>query len=200
MGRGKASRRVSADHLSPDLLAAIDSLLPGEEILVTREGQTVAKVTFARELPQAEAASDNVGTDYEKVSVVATAAKLSESARTSLSEQLGPGYIVVDMYSAPKSSVDVLLIPPLSPQLIGSLRQAFPQARVVIAEIEDKELGISYEGPVRRLLDAGADTYLPPSDIPRLARQLDHTMTYFNQLEGTSAAPLTIEPSIDNEP
>jgi hypothetical protein len=42
--------------------------------------------------------------------------------------------------------------------LIGNLRSMFPKARVIIAEIEDDVLGVSYHGPVRRLLDAGAET------------------------------------------
>jgi hypothetical protein len=110
------------------------------------------------------------------VTVVATAMTLPDSARASLSAQLGPGYIVVDMHAAP-ASADVLLVPPVSPQLIGHLRSAFPRARIVAAEFEDETLGISYRGAIRRMLDAGAESYLASSTIPQLARQLDHVVT-----------------------
>ncbi|MGC9670275.1 hypothetical protein ACNTMW_27495 [Planosporangium sp. 12N6] len=43
-----------------------------------------------------------------------------DAAHASLSDQLGSGYIVVDMQSAP-ATADVLLVPPISPQLIGQL-------------------------------------------------------------------------------
>jgi len=63
----------------------------------------------------------------------------------------------------------VLLTHPVSPQLLGILRHQFPNARVVITEIEDEELGVRYSGPVSRLLDAGASAYLPPRPIAELA-------------------------------
>lgn len=119
--------------------------------------------------------------------------KLSDSARTSLSDQLGADYIVLDMHAAPVSA-DVLLVPPVSPQLIDNLRSAFPTARIVVAEIEDDELGVSYQGPVRRLLDAGAEMYLPPATVPQLAERLDQTLTrHRSHLLGGSPTP-EIEP------
>ena len=129
---------------------------------------------------------------YDDVTVVATAMKLRGAARAALSDQLGPGYIVVDMQSAP-ATTDVLLVPPVSPQLIGHLRSAFPGARIVAAEFEDEALGISYLGAIRRMLDAGAETYLASSTIPQLARQLDRIVTERPQLTGGSA-PLEIRP------
>jgi hypothetical protein len=53
----------------------------------------------------------------------------------------------------------------------------FPAARIVVTEIEDDDLGISYRGPVGRMLDAGAETYLPPATISSLARQLNLAVT-----------------------
>ncbi|XVV01231.1 hypothetical protein ACQPW3_27955 [Actinosynnema sp. CA-248983] len=74
------------------------------------------------------------------------------------------------------------------------MRGKFPKARVVVAEVEDRELGITYQGPLGRLIDAGADVYVPPSTIPRLAQQLDRAVTQLNQLTGdTPATPLVIE-------
>ena len=96
------------------------------------------------------------------------------------------------MRAAP-TTADVLLAPAGSPQLIASLRSMFPKARVVITEIEDEELGVNYQGPVQRLLNAGADAYLPAMSVPRLARQLDYTLTHGLQLTGGIAVPLAIE-------
>ena len=62
-----------------------------------------------------------------------------------------------------------ILTHPVSPQLLGILRQQFPNARVLITEIEDEELGVRYAGPVSRLLDAGAAAYLPPRPIAEVA-------------------------------
>ncbi|WP_433299151.1 hypothetical protein ACQP2F_45425 [Actinoplanes sp. CA-030573] len=129
---------------------------------------------------------------YDDVTVVATAMKLPDAARTALSDQLGPGYIVVDLQSAPPTT-DVLLVPPISPQLIGHFRSMFPKARIVAAEFEDDTLGISYLGAIRRMLDAGAETYLSSSTIPQLARQLDRVVTERPQLGGGVSSPLEIE-------
>ncbi|UOX89996.1 hypothetical protein MUY14_05000 [Amycolatopsis sp. FBCC-B4732] len=198
--------RIDAALLPEGLVALIDALGSGEDLLITRNGEPIATISSARGAFGAETA-DTLGRHHstaegspagEDVTVVATAMKLSESARSSLSDKLGPDYIVLDMKSAPKS-VDVLLVPPISPQLIGSFRAMFPKARVIITEIEDSELGVSYQGPVRRLLNAGADSYLPPSTIPRLAEHLDRTVTHLNQLTGDAVPPLTIEsPHVEN--
>jgi hypothetical protein len=76
----------------------------------------------------------------------------------------------------------------------------FPKARVIIAEIEDDVLGVGYRGPVRRMLDAGAGTYLTSTTIPRLAKQLDHTVTQRHQITGGATARLEIEPSRGRQP
>lgn len=195
-------RWIDCTRLPEDIIAIIEALPPGEDLFVVRDNVPIAKISrsskpFRTANAGAEATSSAA---YDDVTVVATAMKLSPSARTTLSSQLGPDYIVLDMHSAPRTA-EVLLIPPLSPQLIGSLRESFPKARVVIAEVEDRELGVIYEGPVRRLLDAGADVYLPPSTIPRLAQQLDRAVTHFNQLAAASTvlAPLVIESASASE-
>lgn len=137
--------------------------------------------------------------DYDNVTVVATAMKLSASVRTALSAELGTEYIVLDLHAVP-TTADVLLAPPSSPQLIGSLRSMFPKARVIIAEIDDNVLGVSYHGPVRRMLDAGAETYLTSTTIPSLAKQLDHTITQRHQITGDAPTRLEIEPSQGRQP
>ncbi|WP_199786015.1 hypothetical protein [Streptomyces sp. AA4] len=185
---GERARQIDAGRLPEDVLNLIETLGPGENLVVTRDGDPVATISPAGVRPEPPR------TDYDDVTVVATAMKLSASARMSLSAELGSDYLVLDLHSAP-ATADVLLVPPVSPQLIGSLRAKFPQARVVLAEVEDAELGVSYHGPVRRLLDAGAETYLTSANVPHLARQLDHAVTQRQQLGGGAAAPLEISPA-----
>ncbi|WP_081975988.1 hypothetical protein [Amycolatopsis sp. MJM2582] len=181
---------VEASQLPEELVALIDTLRPGEEVTITRNGETIGTISGVSRQETSSSAD-------EDITVVATAMKLSASARDALSERLGPGYLVLDLHSAPPT-VDVLLVPPASPQLIGNFRALYPKARIVITEIEDAELGVKYEGPVRRLLDAGAEAYLPSSTIPRLAEQLDRTMTRLNQLTDGTSASLTIEAPRDD--
>ncbi|MEU4740775.1 hypothetical protein AB0G02_09950 [Actinosynnema sp. NPDC023658] len=195
--------RIDVTRLPDDLVALIDRLGPGEELVITRNGDAIATISGTGGVVGAGAVpgfpADEVPgpptADYgDDVVVVATAMKLSASARSALSAQLGPDYIVLDMHAAP-TTADVLLVPPASPQLIGSLRGLYPKARVVIAEIEDRELGVVHRGPVRRMLEAGAETYLMSTTIPKLARQLDRTVTQRPQLVDGTAARLEIEPA-----
>ncbi|MEV0386440.1 hypothetical protein [Nonomuraea sp. NPDC050643] len=194
-------QRLDVARLPEDIVALIDALEPDETLVVMRDGQAIATISSAVDVLQGtivdhdrtDEADDQPTADYDNVTVVATAMELSAEARTSLATQLGTDYIVLDMNAAPLTA-DVLLVPPVSPQLVATLRSMFPKARVIITEIEDPELGVNYHGPVRRLLDAGADAYLPPSTVPRLARQLDHTLTHGHQLAGGLATPLEIAP------
>ncbi|ROP41697.1 hypothetical protein [Saccharothrix texasensis] len=180
------ARHLDVTRLPEDVVALLDALRPGESLVVTREGAPIATVTGtgARHVDREPSVRD--------VTVVATAMKLSRSARAALSAALGGDYIVLDLHAAPKTA-DVLLVPPGSPQLIGLLRSTFPRARVIVAEVEDDRLAVSFHGPVRRMLDAGADGYLTSTTIPRLARQLDHDVTRRRLLAAGRAAPLGIE-------
>lgn len=182
-------RRVDVSRLPREVAELIDALPPGEDLVVTRDGEVIATISSTGGTPRA--AGPEIADD---VTVVATAMRLSESARGKLSAELGTDYIVIDMHAAP-ATADVLLVPPVSPQLIGNLRRSFPKARVVVAEIDDAELGVSYHGPVRRLLDAGATTYLPSTTIPHLAKQLDRTVTHERQLTGGASARREIDAS-----
>ncbi|SFW65588.1 hypothetical protein [Amycolatopsis australiensis] len=157
-------RRIDVTDLPGDVVAQIDALGPGEHLVITRDGEPVAVIRGVATAPKPSYGHD--------VTVVATAMKLSASARSSLAAELGGDYVVLDLHAAP-ATADVLLVPPSSPQLVGHLRAMFPKARVVVTEIEDDELGVSYRGPVHRMLDAGAETYLASTTIPRLAEQLD---------------------------
>ncbi|HET9634115.1 MAG TPA: hypothetical protein VFP73_17090, partial [Terrabacter sp.] len=82
-------------------------------------------------------------------------------------------------------TADVLLTHPVSPQLLGSLRGMFPDARIIVTEIEDEELGVSQPGPVSRLLDAGACAYLPPRPLREVAASMHAYLT------GSGAPQLT---------
>lgn len=192
------ARSVDVADLPDDIVALIDALGPGEHLVVTRDGASIATVSstvdvvrgavVARDVPE-----DEAPIDYDGVTVVATAMELSATARVALSDQLGADYVVLDLHAAPVTA-DVLLIPPGSPQLIEGLRAMFPEARVVITEIEDPELGVRYQGPVGRLLDAGADAYLPPATVPVLARQLEYTLHQGRELTGGARGPLELAP------
>ncbi|WP_328473534.1 hypothetical protein OHA21_12760 [Actinoplanes sp. NBC_00393] len=207
--RARPQRRLAArfyaggidiSRLPDDVAALIGALRPGEQLPITRDGLPIATISgvggaldgeiVAPGPPREDTAEPRAG--YDDVTVVATAMALPDAARASLSEQLGAGYIVVDMHSAP-ATADVLLVPPISPQLIGHLRSMFPEARIVAAEFEDDALGISYLGAIRRMLDAGAETYLASSAIEQLARQLDRVITERHRLADGIDSPLEIE-------
>lgn len=165
----------------PDAVAEFFAALePGEMVVLTRGGDFAATVTAAGGPLEGVVVSSGEDGPRQPASrqgatVVATAMMLSEAARTSLSEELGADYVVLDMHAAPRTA-DVLLVPPISAQLLARLRYRFPTARVVVTELEDAGLGLSYRGPVRRLLDCGADTYLTSMSVPVLARQLDQAV------------------------
>nr|BFE87199.1 hypothetical protein GCM10020093_098000 [Planobispora longispora] len=164
----RSAQRIDVTRLPDDVVALIDALEPGETLVLTRDGASIATISSTVDVVRgavvdrdaSDEADDREPVDDESVTVVATAMKLSTAARVALSNQLGADYVVLDMHAAP-ATTDVLLIPPGSPQLISALRSMFPKARVIVTEIEDRELGVQYHGPVRRLLDAGAEAYLP---------------------------------------
>lgn len=147
--------------------------MTGAEVRVRRRGREVGTLTFRAAVlegvvhapPPPPAAGTAVP---EGVTVVATAMRLSATTRWRLQEHFGAGYVVLDMHEAPEST-DVLLVNPVSPMLLSRLQARFPRARVVVTEIDDDELGVSYAGPVGRLLDAGAAAYLPPRDVGGVA-------------------------------
>lgn len=178
-------RRIDVTHLPDDVVGFLDAMVPGTGVVITRDGEPIATVRSTRPGPgivDVPPAAD------EAVLVVATAMRLSATARAELSAQLGPGYVVLDLHTAPPSA-DVVLTPPASPQLIGGLRMQFPDARIVVTEIDDPELGVSYRGPVQRLLDAGAEAYLAPGTVPRLATQLDRAVQASRPALGAGGRP-----------
>lgn len=192
---GERAPHLDLDHLAPEVVSALRAAVAGEPVVLLSEGHPVGvlQVRVPGADPEDAATMPDRLSDGarppEEVVVVATAMALSEAARRRLSDELGDRYIVVDFAEAPHTA-DVLLVPAVSPQLLARLRSEFPDARIIITEIEDEELGIAYSGPVSRLLGAGASAYLPPRPIAEIAVGLHNHLTRAAQpaLEGRAAA------------
>ncbi|MEO6999776.1 MAG: hypothetical protein ABI112_17010 [Terracoccus sp.] len=181
MSRRREPPTLLVDDLPAGIRTVIAAAIDGAEIIVVLGSQEVGYLSFRSSvlegvtlpishLPAAEVPTPN------GVTVVATAMRLSQAARGRLSDELGASYIVLDLHEAPESA-DVVLTHPVSPQLLAHLRGRFPQARVIVTEIEDDELDISYPGPVGRLLAAGASAYLPPRPVSAIASSVHAYLT-----------------------
>jgi hypothetical protein len=83
---------------------------------------------------------------------------LGDDAVAVLADRLGSGFAVRDI-RADGPAADIVLAPPSSPQLIAHLKRRFPDALVVITELEDVLRNVHLGGPVSRALDGGADAY-----------------------------------------
>lgn len=167
--------RIVLESLPIDVRVAIEAAMDNGEVVVVEDGQDVGRLSFVAKvlegvvvLPEPDCEPEQADPIPDGVIVVATAMRLSRQARARLSEELGSDFIVMDLNDAPDSA-DVLLIPAVSPTLVGMLRARFRQARVLVTEIEDDELGTHYAGPVTRILQAGATAYLPPRSISGIA-------------------------------
>ena len=122
--------------------------------------------------------------------VVVTAMRLSPRARTDLSEMLGPGYLVVDIKRAP-STANIVLAPAVSGFALAQLRQEFPQARVLFAEVDDAVRRIRYAGPLSRALASGPDGYFVARGLDSLVPVVENQARL--QLAGdTRPSPLQI--------
>ena len=175
--------------------AAVEAAIAGESITLTRDGDPIGSLEFRSNVlegsvVESPAQPGSRGAVPDGTTVVATAMRLSDTARRRLSDELGDDYIVLDLHKAPPTS-DVLLTHPVSPQLLGILRHQVPHARVIITEIEDEELGVRYPGPVSRMLDAGAAAYLPPRPIRELAANVHAYLTQGSAPMLESASPET---------
>ena len=103
-------------------------------------------------------------------SVVVTAFPLKAPGRAKLAEQLGDVELL-DISQAVLGA-DLVLAPSCSPQCVAALKRAYPTARIVVVELEDWDFNVSLPGPVKRVLNAGADAYLLADSIEQLAQQL----------------------------
>ena len=189
----RAAQTLDLETLPREVRSAVEAMVAGREVTLRSEGRELGVLAFRPAVlegavvagppaPVVEPAP--VDTVRDGVTVVATATKLSDAARRRLSDELGPDYIVLDLLKAP-TTADVVLTHPVSPQLLGSLRAGFPNARVIVTEIDDEELGVSQLGPVSRLLDAGAAAYLPPRPLREVASSVHAYLT------GSGAPQLT---------
>lgn len=188
---------LDLEALPPEVRAAVEAMVAGHEVALRRDGREIGVLVHRPSVlvgtvvggPEPVACEDDDGGGPGRVPdgvmVVATATKLSKAARQRLSDELGEGYVVLDLLKAP-TSADVVLTHPVSPQLLGSLRMMFPDARIIVTEIEDDELGVSAPGPVSRLLDAGASAYLPPRPLREVAANVHAYLT------GAGAPQLTV--------
>ncbi len=160
--RRRGAPTLDLETLPREVRAAVEAMVAGRPVTLRHEGRDVGVLAFRKSVlegtvvsgPTAAAESAPPETVPDGVTVVATATKLSDAARRRLSDELGSDYIVLDLLKAPPTA-DVVLTHPVSPQLLGALRAGFPNARVIVTEIDDEELGVSAPGPVSRLLDAG---------------------------------------------
>jgi hypothetical protein len=100
--------------------------------------------------------------------VVVTAMSLKPAVREALADRLGPGHIVRDIRDAGHRA-DVVLVPAVSGQLVGGLREMFPGARILVTELSDVEFGLDLPGPVSRIMRSGVDGYFVAPDLGHLA-------------------------------
>jgi hypothetical protein len=102
--------------------------------------------------------------------VVVTAFPLKAPGRAKLAEQLGDVQLL-DIRDA-VFEADLVLAPSCSPQCVAALKGAYPTARLVVVELDDWDFKVRLPGPVKRVLNAGADAYLLADSIEQLAQQL----------------------------
>ncbi|WP_323095243.1 hypothetical protein [Intrasporangium sp. YIM S08009] len=192
MSRRSEPRTLDLETLPADVRTVLEAMLLGEEATLVRGHRELGVLSFRSTVLEGTLLSDPQITSWrprpvpEGVTVVATAMRLSPAARQRLSDDFGADYVVLDFHEAPDTT-DVLLIHPVSPQLLGRLRSRFPQARVVVAEIDDEELGVSCTGPVSRLLDAGASAYLPPRPVGAVAAMVQDVLRGDDVIQLTAA-------------
>lgn len=100
---------------------------------------------------------------------VVTALPLKAAAREKLAQLLGAR--VVDIRDVVEH-VDLVLTPVCSPQTIGLLQRQFDGARIYVVELDDWEFDINMPGPVKRILQGGADAYVLADSIEELAAKI----------------------------
>jgi DNA-binding NarL/FixJ family response regulator len=197
--RRRGALTLDLETLPGEVRSAVEAMVAGCEVTLRRESRDVGVLAFRPSVLEgtvvsgphivaAESAAPEAFCDG--VTVVATATKLSDAARRRLSDELGPDYIVLDLPKAP-TTADVVLTHPVSPQLLGSLRASFPNAAVIVTEIDDEEFGVSQPGPVSRLLDAGASAYLLPRPLREVASRVHAYLSGSGAPQVTAAIPAT---------
>jgi hypothetical protein len=122
---------------------------------------------------------------------IVAALALAPEARAVLAERSGAE--VVDIRDA-GGDEELVLAPAVSRQLIGRLTRAFPQARVLVVEVEDEAAGAAFAGPVMRAMQAGADGYYVGGSLSGLGEFLRAGAP-----RATWAGPAAVGPGVDDE-
>jgi hypothetical protein len=112
---------------------------------------------------------------------------LPADARRLLSDVLGAGFDLVDI-KVSEGDEDIVLVASSSRQLTGKLRAAFPDAALLVVEVEDVARGVELGGQVLRTLDAGADGYF-------VARSVDELASIVGRASGRLGSAATTEPA-----
>ena len=126
---------------------------------------------------------------------IVAALPLQEAAREHLARLLGAR--VLDVRD-PCDDADLVLTPSSSPQLIDALKDRYGGARVVVVELDDWEHDIELGGPVKRLLQAGADAYLVADSVDELAGKLRAAPTAAADQPSASPAELPEGATVDD--
>mgnify|MGYP007029313908 FL=1 len=175
--RSRDDEPLDITQFPAGLRATFAELLNGGHVTVVEQGRVLGRLVFEPRVLEGFLITPPAGSEQtpqpprDDICVVATAMPLSEAARSTLSEGLGEHYIVLDLIDAPPTA-DVVLTQPISPQLLNKLQADFPAARIIVTEIDDEEAGVSYSGPVSRVLNAGATAYLPPRPLDQVAQNV----------------------------
>jgi hypothetical protein len=122
---------------------------------------------------------------------IVAALALAPEARAVLAERSGAE--LVDIRDA-GGDEDLVLAPAVSWQLIGRLRRAFPEARVLVVEVEDEAAGAAFAGPVMRAMQAGADGYYVGGSLSGLGEFLRAGAP-----RATWAGPVAVGPGVEDE-
>ena len=100
---------------------------------------------------------------------MAVSLPLDDGTLDSLAARLGSRFHLHQFRTAPTGAA-IVLCPPCSPGALNRLRKEFPVAVVVVVEARG---GAAVAGPVGRVFEAGADSYLPNPSLRSLLSALD---------------------------
>ena len=127
--------------------------------------------------------------------VVVTALPLKRPARDRLAQLLDAR--VVDVRD-PVDHADLVLTPSCSPQLIERLKDRYTHARIIVVELEDWDYGVDLGGPVKRLVQSGADAYLLADSLEELATKIGRRHErHHNETPSTDARELPTTSTVD---
>ncbi len=107
--------------------------------------------------PRVEGPSESPG-DGWTVRVAAAMFPVAAAERMALMTALGDGWEVQDGRRVERA--DAVLLLPCSGQTVAAVRRRFPDARIVLVD-SPLESATHPAGPIHRVLEAGADLYLP---------------------------------------